>query len=132
MNNDKYILDKTRNAKRGITSGIINKLITLLLPFVVRTIFIRVIGIEYAGLNSLFISILQILNLAELGFSNAVVYCMYKPIAEKDIDAICSLLAFFKRIYKIVGLTILTIGILAMPFLQVLINGEPPNFSRKY
>lgn len=130
--NEKLILDKTNNAKLGITTGLVNKVITLLLPFVVRTIFIRTIGIEYAGLNSLFISFLQVLNLAELGFSSAVVYSMYKPIAEKDDDTICALLAFYKKVYKIVGIVVFTMGLMAMPFLPYLIKGNPPEDINLY
>jgi len=131
-NEGKQILDKTHNAKLGIVSGLVNKVITLLLPFVVRTILIRVIGIEYAGLNSLFVSLLQVLNLAELGFSNAVVFSMYKPIVEKDNDTICALLAFYRRVYKIVGVVVLVAGVIAIPFLPYLINGNPPDNINLY
>ena len=123
---EKLILEKTKNAKKGIVSGILNKVITLLIPFIVRTIFIKVIGIEYAGLNSLFTSILQVLNLAELGFASAVVYSMYKPIAERDDETICALLNFYRRVYKIVGLVVLGAGILVLPFINHFINGNPP------
>ena len=82
MNEGKSVkLDKTKNTIRGIIAGLLNKVITLLIPFVVRTLLIQKIGIEYAGINSLFTSILNVLNLAELGFASAVVYSMYKPIA---------------------------------------------------
>ena len=124
---EKFVLDKTRNAKKGIVSGIINKSITLLIPFVVRTLFIRIIGIEYAGLNSLFASILQVLNLAELGFASAVVYSMYKPIADRDNETICALLNFYRRVYKLVGATILGAGIFVLPFIKYFINGTPPS-----
>lgn len=125
--NNKFVLDKTRNAKRGIVSGIINKIITLLIPFIVRTLFIRIIGIEYAGLNSLFTSLLQVLNLAELGFASAVVYSMYKPIAERDNETICALLNFYRRVYKVVGTTILGVGAIVLPFVKHFINGAPPS-----
>ncbi len=132
LKSEKLILDKTKNAKKGIVSGVVNKVITLLIPFIVRTIFIRVIGIEYAGLNSLFTSILQVLNLAELGFSSAVVYSMYKPIADRDDETICALLNFYRRIYKIVGIVVLVIGILVLPFIEHFINGNPPEDINLY
>lgn len=128
----KLILDKTNNAKKGIVTGLINKVITLLIPFIVRTIFIRVIGIEYAGLNSLFTSILQVLNLAELGFASAVVYSMYKPIAERDDETICALLNFYRRVYKIVGMIVLIAGVLVLPFIKYFINGDPPEGINLY
>ena len=132
LKGEKLILDKTKNAKKGIVSGIVNKVITLLIPFFVRTLFIRVIGIEYAGLNSLFTSILQVLNLAELGFASAVVYSMYKPIAERDDCTICALLNFYRRVYKIVGLVVLGAGILSLPFIKFFINGNPPEDINLY
>ena len=96
---DLRVLNKTHNTKIGIVSGLGNKFVTLFMPFIVRTFFIKYIGIEYAGLTSLYSSILQVLNLAELGFSSAVVYSMYKPIAEKDDATVNALLAFYKKIY---------------------------------
>ena len=92
----------------------------------IRTVLIKKIGIEYAGLNSLFSSILQVLNLTELGFASAVVYSMYKPIAEDDKDTICALLNFYKRVYFIIGLVILVLGTAVTPFLPRLIKGNVP------
>lgn len=120
-------LSRTKNAVRNIYCGLFNKIITILFPFLIRTLLIKKIGIEYAGLNSLFSSILQVLNLTELGFASAVVYSMYKPIAENDKETICSLLNFYKRIYFIIGVVILAIGITLLPFLQKLIKGNVPD-----
>lgn len=131
-NNKQLFLEKTKNAKKGIITGLVNKVITLLIPFFVRTLFIKVIGIEYAGLNSLFTSILQVLNLAELGFSSAVVYSMYKPIADRDDETICALLNFYRRIYKIVGIVVFGAGILVLPFIKHFINGNPPEDINLY
>lgn len=58
---------------------------------------IYLMGVEYLGLNSLFTSILQVLNLAELGVGSAMVYSMYKPIAENDKSTICALLKLYKN-----------------------------------
>ena len=70
-------INRTKNAARNMMMGFINKIIVLLLPFVVRTAFIYSLGAEYLGLNSLFSSILSVLSVAELGFSSAVVFSMF-------------------------------------------------------
>lgn len=119
-------LEKTKNTKRNIVSGLVNKVVTLVLPFIVRTIIIKKLGSEYLGLNSLFSSILQVLNLSELGFASAVVYGMYKPIAEDDTEAICALLNFYRKIYRVVGMVILITGLILMPFLPHIISGSVP------
>ena len=85
-------LDRTKNAIRNFFWGIINRVITLLLPFIARTIIINSLGAEYLGLNNLFTSILNVLSLAELGVGTALVYAMYKPIAEENKEQICALL----------------------------------------
>ena len=107
-------------------------MVTLLLPFLVRTVLIQKIGIEYAGLNGLFISLLQVLNLTELGFSNAVVHSMYKPVAEDDEETLCALLGFFRKAYFAVGCVILGVGMAIMPFLPKLIQGTCPEDVNLY
>jgi len=119
-------INRTTNTKRNIFWGIVNKIVTLFLPFLSRTVMIRTLGAEYLGLNSLFSSILQMLNLTELGFSSAIVYSMYKPIAEGDKDTICALLNAYRKIYKIIGIAILTIGLAILPVLPKLIHGSTP------
>ena len=117
---------RTKNVARNIVSGCVNKIIHLFFPFIIRSVIIQVLGAEYLGLGSLFTSILQVLNLAELGFSNAVIYNMYKPIAEKDKKTICALLNLYKRIYRIIGVVILVLGLAVMPFLPNMIEGSIP------
>lgn len=118
---------RTYNVKRNIWYGGINKIITLLFPFMIRTILIRKLGAEYLGLGSLFSSILQVLNMTELGFSSAVTFKLYKPMAEHDIEKVCALIALYRTIYKAVGLGIIVIGLILMPFLPHLTKGSYPN-----
>jgi O-antigen/teichoic acid export membrane protein len=119
-------IERTRNAVVNTIFGWFNTALMILFPFVIRMIIIHTIGIEYLGLNSLFTSILRILNLSELGVGSAIVYSMYKPIACDNHDQICALLALYQKIYRIIGFVILTVGLLLIPFLPKLINGEPP------
>lgn len=119
-------LERSKNAFRNISFGITNKVVTIILPFIVRTIFIRTLGAEYLGLNSLFSSILTVLNLTELGFSSAIVFSMYKPIAEDNDQSINALLYFYKKVYRYIGCIILAIGLLLIPILPNLIRGTYP------
>lgn len=118
--------NRTRNATRNLFWGVINKLIGIIFPFICRTVLIYTLGTEYLGLNSLFTSILSVLSLAELGFGSALVFSMYKPIAEDDMNQVCALLNFYKKIYRIIGGVILVAGIGVIPFLDVFISGEVP------
>ena len=123
---------RSKNAKRNILVGLLNKLFVLGLPFAVRTVFIYTLGSEYLGLNSLFTSILSVLNVTELGLSSAIVYCMYAPIANDDYESICALLNFYKRAYRIIGIIILTVGLSITPFVPKLIKGDCPSELNLY
>ena len=89
--------ERAKNAKRNVLFGMVNRVINLLLPFVVRTAFMYTLGMEYLGLSGLFTSILSVLSLTELGVGSAIVYHMYKPIAEGDEDTLCALLNYYKK-----------------------------------
>lgn len=119
-------LDRTKNSLKGIFSGFINKIVTLILPFIVRTIFIYTLGIEYLGLNSLFISLLNILNLAELGIGSAIAFSLYGAIANDDEKMICATMNFYKKIYRIIGFVVMLIGIILLPFIPYLCKGQIP------
>ena len=119
-------IEKTKNASRNIIFGILLKLYQILLPFAIRTIMMYTIGAEYLGLNSLFISVLQVLNLAELGVGSAMVFSMYKPIAEDDSVTICALMALYRLYYRIIGGVILVGGLILTPFIPKLISGTVP------
>lgn len=106
--------------------GLLNRFISLAMPFINRTVFIYILGAEYLGLNSLFASILQMLSLAELGVGGVIVYHMYEPIARNDRAAICALLNLYRRIYRIIGTAILVVGLCLIPFLPQLIHGDVP------
>lgn len=119
-------LERTKNTKRNIVTGEIDKILGVLLPFAVRTMIIRLIGLEYLGLTGLIYSILQMLNLAELGFGTAIIYSIYKPIADNDTGAINALLSYYVRIYRIVGCIVTGLGLAVMPFLRYFIRGSVP------
>ena len=103
-----------------------NSLLGLLLPFLNRSLFLWLMGPQYLGLNGLFGSILGMLSLAELGFGAAVVYSMYKPIAEDNKPLVCAYLRFYRTVYRCVGAVIFLAGLCLMPFLRRLIHGAIP------
>ena len=123
---------RTFHSIRNIVFGVADRLVTLLVPFVIRTIMIKTLGAAYLGLSNLFASILTVLSLAELGIGSAMVYAMYRPIAEGNKAAVSGLLNLFRRLYGIVGTVILAGGLGLMPVLPRLIHSGVPDGLNLY
>ena len=119
-------LDRTKNATRNIVFDGVLEMMNMLFPFAIRSVMLHYLGTEYLGLNGLFKSLLMFLNLAELGVGSAMVFSMYKPIAEDDTFTICALLRLYRTLYRIIGLAIAAVGLLLMPVLRNLIKGDLP------
>ncbi|MEH7214281.1 oligosaccharide flippase family protein [Priestia megaterium] len=109
---------------RNIFANIGGFFLSTLLNFIVRIVFIRTLGIEYLGINALFMNILTILSIANLGIGTSIMYSFYKPIAENDTKKIQILLSFFAKVYRVIGLVILLLGLSLLPFLDNIIKGE--------
>ena len=121
---------RAKNAKRNILFGVLNRITMILFPFAIRTVMLYILGSEYLGLDSLFSSILSFLSLAELGVGSALVYSMYKPIAENDPDLICALLNLYRRLYRYIGTFIFGVGVALIPLLPKLVKGDcPPDIN---
>lgn len=125
-------MNRTKNAKRNMIAGGLYKVVELGSPFVTRTILVYYLGVEYLGLGSLFSSILQVLNMAELGFSRAIIFSLFKPLALKDVKTVCAFLEYYKKIYKIVGTVIFFVGLILLPVVPKLIKGDYPHEINLY
>lgn len=125
-------IDRTKNAIRNIVFGGVLRIYQIVVPFIMRTVMIYFMGVQYLGLNSLFTSILQVLNLAELGVGSAMVYSMYKPISEDDSQTICALMHLYRTYYRWIGLIIAAVGVSMTPFIPKLIKSDLPEGINVY
>ena len=117
---------RTKNAVLNISFGYIAQIGIMILAFVGRRIFLHFLSADYLGINGLYSNILTILSLPELGLDTAVVYSLYKPVADRDNKMIASLLAFFKKIYWVLSICIFVVGLLLIPFLRYIITSDLP------
>ena len=115
---------RTKNSLLNMGASIGYQMLNIVLSFVSRTIFLKVLGVGYLGINGLFNDVLSMLNMAELGLGTAMTYSMYKPLAENDQQMLAGLTNFYKKIYRIIACSIAAIGVMLLPFLPYLINLE--------
>ncbi|WP_026503654.1 lipopolysaccharide biosynthesis protein [Butyrivibrio sp. NC3005] len=113
---------------KGFVSYIYITIVTTILPFIVRTLIIHYIGMEYAGVGNLFSSILSIINMADLGIDSAILFYMHKPYANGNIIQIKRLLNIFRKFYLMVGSFIILFGIITIPFIhKFILNSQYPS-----
>lgn len=90
--------------------------------FIAQKVFLSVLGEQYNGVNGLFANIISLLSVAELGLGTAIIYNLYKPIAEDNKEAIKSLMAFYKTSYRKIAIVVAVLGICIIPFLNLIVG----------
>ena len=119
---------RTEYSVINILTGIGGYVLNTILGFVCRMVFVRCLAADYLGVNGLFTNVLTMLSLAELGVGGAIVYALYKPLAENDEEKIASLMKVYAKAYRTIGTLIFVIGLALMPFIDLIIR-EQPNIS---
>ena len=123
---------RIKNSIRNIISSIITISFITIMPFIIRTIMARIMGIECLGLNSFLMSIIQILKLSELGIGSVIAFFLYAPIAVNDRVKVNAYLNILHRFYNVVGVVILLAGIIILPFIKCFVKGAIPSNLNMY
>lgn len=119
-------MDESRTAyvKKNIFYNYTSTIITSLFSIVCRTIFVYTLGADYLGVSGLFTNVLGVLSFTELGIGAAIVFALYKPIAINDNEKVKSLLALYKKAYRLIAMIVTLIGLAIIPFLDVLVKTD--------
>lgn len=113
-------MNRTKLALMNTISGSSVYAVKMIITFLTRALFIQKLGIELLGIQGVFTNILSVLSLAELGFGSTLSLVLYKPLAHNDYRTVSSLMKMFRKLYLIVGLIVLSFGLIILPFLPFL------------
>lgn len=116
---------RTEYSVLNIITGVGGYFLNTVIGFICRMVFTRCLSADYLGVNGLFTNVLTMLSLAELGVGSAIVYALYKPLAEHDEAKIASLMKVYEKAYRFIGLVVAGVGLSLMPFLNVIIQEQP-------
>lgn len=115
-------MSRTGNSFKNASFALISQLITTIISFVTRTALIKSVGIQAVSLNGLFSEVIMMLSLTEMGVGTAIVYNLYKPLAEGDQEKVRQLLKLFKKAYGTIALVTFALGVLLTPWIQYLVD----------
>lgn len=110
------------NSIKNAIAAMVMSIATILVGFISQRVFVQTLGTEYLGINGLFTNILSMLSVVELGLGSAIIYHLYKPIAENDIEKIKSLMLFYKIAYRVIAILIAIMSICTIPFLKLIVG----------
>lgn len=116
--------ERKKSSFKNMITAVSSNVLTIIVGLVAQAIFIKILGSEYLGLNGLFSNVISMLGIVELGMGSAIIYNMYKPIAEENHEKIKSLMQFYKKSYRIITLIISIIGIMIIPFIKYIVDIE--------
>ncbi len=111
---------RVRNTTRNMISGVAMQIVSVLLTFLCRTAFVKLLPTEYLGLSGTFSNIISLFSLSELGIGSAIIVNLYKPIAEGDEQRIRKLMTFYASAYRMIGIFVITAGLILCPFIPYL------------
>jgi O-antigen/teichoic acid export membrane protein len=115
---------RTLKSARNMTVGLATQAILVLLSFAARGVFVTELGVDLVGVNALFMSILVVLGVTDLGLNGALMFALYQPLSVGDPDRVSALVRLCASLYRYVALAIALIGLALLPFLQRLVNLE--------
>lgn len=104
----------------------VTQVLTLLLSFATRTVFITVLNVELVGVNQLLISVMAMLTLADLGVSGALMYALYPALASGDEARISAVVRYSAKIYRWIAVVVALLGLAVLPFLDALVSMDNP------
>ena len=109
MKNISNQVGNSRTKKSLLNSGVslIFQILSILIQFVARKVFLDYLGTEILGLNTTVQNLLQFLNLAELGIGTAISFTLFKPLAENNKQEISEIIDLQGKIYKRIALFLL-------------------------
>ena len=96
-------MNRTKRYMYNSVAAFTAEIVTMILGFVTPRIILVTYGSELNGLTSSILQFMSYFNLVEAGFSNAAVYALYKPFADKDEKAISAVVSAARRMYLRAG-----------------------------
>ncbi|MGG7078769.1 lipopolysaccharide biosynthesis protein [Clostridium sardiniense] len=115
---------RTENSMKNIYISILTQIVITLLGFISRKVFIDNLGTEYLGVNGLLTNVLSMMSLVEGGIGTAIVYNLYKPLAENDKEKVIALTQLYKKVYGILAIIIFILSLIIYPLLGYIMKSE--------
>lgn len=124
-------MTSTKTLKNSIIS-VIGQILTLLLQFVNRRVFVMFLNIEYLGYQSVFGNVFSILSVAELGIGGIISFHLYREIVTDNKQEIGKLMYLYKWVYRIIAAVVTVLGLISCVFVPYIVNDASKDVGYLY
>lgn len=121
---------RLRNVFRNSFFSVLSQVILIIVGFFSQRVMNLRMGEELVGMNGVISNIISILSVSELGISSAVIYHLYRALAEKNEQKISALMNLYRRAYYIFAAVITGLGLAVLPFVHLFLREN--SFSLEY
>lgn len=122
---------RIKNTRRNMIAASLGQIVVAVFTFLERRVFLSQLSVAYLGINGLYTSLLSFLSIAELGVGSAIIFCLYRPIAEENHAQIATLMHLFKKVYAVIGVIVIAAGLCCLPFLDQIISSNLSSLDLK-
>jgi len=116
--------ERVQKSIMNVKVGLVFYILSFLLAFFSRKIFLECLGAEFIGLTGTLGEILSFLNIAELGLGSSIVFFLYKPLQENNREEVCRITSMLAYLYRIIGLIIFCGGVVVSLFFPLIFKNE--------
>ena len=124
-------MNSAKTLKNSIIS-VIGQILTLLLQFVNRRVFVMFLDIEYLGYQSVFGNVFSILSVAELGIGGIISFHLYRELVTDNKQEIGKLMYLYKRVYRIIAAVVTVLGLATCIFVPYIVKDAGKDISYLY
>ena len=121
---------RAKNIGKNSFFSVFSQALIILAGFFSQRVINLKLGAELVGLNGVISNVIAVFSVTELGMSTAIVFHLYRALAEGKEEKIAALMNLYRRAYQIVAGVITLLGLGFLPFLQYFLREN--HFSLAY
>lgn len=103
--------ERVHRSVMNIKVGMLFYILTIILTFFSRRVFLECLGTEFIGLTGMLTNIMSFLSVAELGIGTSIVFFLYKPLQEDNHEKINEIMSMLAYLYRCIGFIIGGVGL---------------------
>ncbi|MEG2929476.1 MAG: hypothetical protein RR846_07975, partial [Oscillospiraceae bacterium] len=115
---------RVKNALKNSIYSIGSYFIIVLVGFISRKLFLQNLSLDFLGYEGLFANVFSLFSLAEMGTGSVIIYGLYEAVAKDKKDEIAKLMQIYKKMYSIIGLIVLVLGVVTSYFIPLMLKGN--------